>query len=90
MLVKTTAALGPNAEMGGVQEAIHMNRLPRLYLPGAEGGERWELETDLGHVGILVSQMRLRNESEAVSTLGVPTTDEDDGKELDVESRACH
>ena len=29
-------------------------------------------------------------ESEAVSALGVRMTDEDDGKELDSESRACH
>ena len=31
LLVKTTAVLGPNAEMGDVQEAIHLNRLLRLY-----------------------------------------------------------
>ena len=30
--------------MGDVQEAIHLNRLLSLYPPGAEGGERWELE----------------------------------------------
>ena len=34
--VKTTAVLGPNAEVGDVQEAIHLNRLLRLYPPGAE------------------------------------------------------
>ena len=39
-LVKTTAVMRPNAEMGDVQEAIHLNRLLRLYPPGAEGGER--------------------------------------------------
>ena len=44
LLVKTTAVVGPNVEMGDEQEAIHLNRLFRLYLPGAEGGERWELE----------------------------------------------
>ena len=44
MLVKTTAVLGPNVEMGGVQEAIHLNRLLRLRPPGTEEGERWELE----------------------------------------------
>ena len=55
LLVKTTAVLGLNAEMGDVQEAIHLNRLLRLYLPGAEGGERWELEADPRHVEILVS-----------------------------------
>ena len=57
--------------MGDVQEAIHLNRLLRLYPPGAEGGERWELEADPRHVEILVSQMRLSNGSKAVSTLDV-------------------
>ena len=47
LLVKTTAVMGPSVEMGGVQDAIHLNRLLRLYPPGAEGGERWELEADL-------------------------------------------
>ena len=46
LLVNTTAVLGPNAEMGEVQEAIHLNRLLRLYPLGAEGGERWELEAE--------------------------------------------
>ena len=46
-----------------VQEAIHLNALLRLYPPGAEGGERWELEADPRHVEILVSQMGLSNES---------------------------
>ena len=32
----------------------------------------------------------LNNESKAVSTLGVRMTDEDDGKELDAENRACY
>ena len=41
--VKTTAVLGPNAEMGDVQEPIRLNRLLRLYLLGAEGRE---LEAD--------------------------------------------
>ena len=71
-------------------EAIHLNRLVRLYPPGAEGGERWEIEADPRHVEILVSQMGLNNESKAVSTPGVRMTDEDDGKELDAENRACY
>ena len=37
LLVKTTAVMGSSVEMGGVQEAIHLNRLLRLYPPGAEG-----------------------------------------------------
>ncbi len=37
-----------------------------------------------------MSQMRLSNESKAVSTASVRTTDEEDGKELDAEGRACH
>ena len=90
LLVKTTAVMGPNVDMDDVQEAIHLNRLLRPYPPDAEGGERWELEADPRHVEILVSQMGLSNESEAVSTLGVRTTDEEDDKELDAESRACH
>ena len=73
--------------MGDVQEAIHLNRQLRLYPPGAEGGERWELEADPRHVEILVSQMRLRR---AVSTPGVRTTDEEDGMELGAEDRACY
>ena len=87
LLVKTTAVMGPNVEMGGVQEAIHLNR---LYLPGAEGGERCELEADPRHVELLVSQMGLSNESKAVSTPDVRTTDEEDGKELDADGRACY
>ena len=77
--------VGPNVEMGDVQEAIHLNRLLRLYPPGAEGGARWEIEADPQHVEILASQMGLGNESSAVSTPGVWTTDEEDGKELDAE-----
>ena len=73
-----------------MQEAIYLNRLVRLYPPGAEGGERWEIEADPRHVEILVSQMGLNNESKAVSTPGVRMTDEDDGKGLDAENRACH
>ena len=42
------------------------------------------------HVEILVSQMGLSNESKAVSTPGVRTTDEEDGKELGVEDRPCY
>ena len=41
-------------------------------------------------VEILVSQMGLSNESKAVSTPGVRTTDEEDGKELGAEDRACY
>ena len=37
-----------------------------------------------------MSQMVLSNESKAVSTPGVRTTDEEDGKELDAEGRACY
>ena len=48
LLVKTTAVVGPNVEVADVQEAIHLNRLLRLYPPGAEGGERWEIEADPG------------------------------------------
>ena len=68
LLVKTTAVMEPNVGMGDVQEAIHLNRLLRLYPPGAEGGERWELEADPRHVHILVSQMGLSNESKAGSS----------------------
>ena len=57
-----------------MQEAIHLNRLLRLYPPGAEGGERWELEADPRHVEILVSQMSLGDESTAVSTRLMRTT----------------
>ena len=89
LLVKTTAVVGPNVEMGNVQEAIHLNRLLRLCRPGAEGGERWEIETDPPYVEI-VSQMALSNESKAVSTPGVRTSDEEDGKELGAEGRACY
>ena len=39
LLVKTTAVLGPTAEMGDVQEAIHLNRLLKFHPPGAERGE---------------------------------------------------
>ena len=69
LLVKTTAVMGPSVEMGNVQEAIHLNTLLRLDPPGAEGGERWELEADPRHVEILVSQM-VGKESQAVSTPG--------------------
>ena len=47
LLVKTTAVMRPNIEMGDVQEGIHLNKLLRLDLRGAEGGERWELEAGL-------------------------------------------
>ena len=90
LLVKATAVMGSNVEMGNVQEAIHLNRLLRLYPPGEEGCERRELEADPRHVEILVLQMGLSDESKAVSTPGVRTTDEEDGKELDAEDRARH
>ena len=82
--------MGPNVEMGDVQEAIHLNRLLRPYPPGAGGGERWEFEANPRHVEILVSQVGLNNESKAVSTPAMRTTDEEDGKELDAEDRACY
>ena len=66
LLVKMTAMMVPNAEMGDVQEAIHLNRLLRLCPPGTEGCERWELEADPRHVEILVSQVGLSTESKAV------------------------
>ena len=89
-LVKMTAVLGPSPEMGDVQEAIRLNRLLRRYPPGTQGCERWELETDPRHVEILITQMVLGDESDAVSTPGVRMTDENEGKELDAESRACY
>ena len=90
LLVKATAVMGPTVEIGDVQEAVRLNRLLRLYPPSAEGGERWELEADPRHVEILVSQMGLSNESKVVSTPGVRTIDEEDGKELDAEGGACY
>ena len=90
LLVKTTAVMGPNVEMGDVQSAIHLNRLLRPYPPGAERGERWKLEADPRHVEILASQMGLSNASKAVSTPGVRTTDGEDGKELGAEDRTCY
>ena len=71
LLVATTAVIGPNVEMGDVQGSIHLYRLLSLYPPGAEGGERWELEADPRHVEILVSQVGLCNGHEAVSAPGV-------------------
>ena len=90
MLVQTTAVMGPSVEMGDLHEGVHLNGLLRLYPPGAEGGERWELEADPRHVEIMVSQMGLSDESIAVSTPGVRTTDEEDDKELGAEDRACY
>ena len=87
LLLKTTAVLGPNAEMGDLQEAIHLNRLLRLYPPVAEGGERWELQVDCRHVEILISQVGRSDECKAVCTPRVRLTEEDDGKECDTESR---
>ena len=69
---------------------LQLSLMMTVQLVRAEGGERWELEADPRHVEILVSQMGLRNESKAVSTPGVLTTDEKDGKELDAEDRACN
>ena len=80
LLVQTTAAMGPDVVMGDVRESIHLNRLLRLYPPGAEGGERWELEgrrSTRGHPGVTV-------------LLVCGRLNEDDGKELDAEGRACH
>ena len=54
LLVKTTAVLGPNAEMGDLQEAIYLNRLVRWFPHGADEGERIELETDPRHAEILI------------------------------------
>ena len=85
LLVKTTAVLGPNLEMGDVQEAIHLNRLVRLYPPGAEGGRG--RPSTCRDPGVAVG---LNNESKAVSTPGVRMTDEDDGKEVDAVNRACY
>ena len=48
------------------------------------------LEADPRHMEILVSQVGLSDESKAVSTPGVRTTDEEDGKELGAEDRACY
>ena len=79
--------MGPNAETDDVQEAIHLHRLLRLYPPGAEGGERWEAR---GRPPTRGNPMGLSNESKAVSTPGVRTTDEEDSKELDAEGRACY
>ena len=90
LLVKTTVVMGSNAEMDDVQEAIHLNRPLRLYPPDTVGGERWELEADPRHVENLVSKVGLSNESKAVSTTGAQTADEEDGKELGAEGRACH
>ena len=82
--------LGSNVEVGNVPKAIHLNRLVRLYPPGAEGGERWEIEADPRHVEILVSQMGLNNERKAVGTPSVTMTEEGGGKELDAENPACY
>ena len=67
-----------------------LSRLLRLYPPGAEGGERWELKADPRPVEILVSQMGQGDESEPVSTPGVRMTDEEELKEFDAGSRACY
>ena len=76
LLVKTTGGLEPNAEMGDVQEAIHLNRLLSSR-PTLDTLRFWYHRWDWG------------NQSKAVKTPGVRTTDEDDGEELDAESRAC-
>ena len=48
--------MGPNVDMGDVQEAILLNRRLRLHPPGAKGSERWELEADPRHVDVLMSR----------------------------------
>ena len=85
LLVKTTAVIGPKVEMGDVQEAIHPDRLLRLHPPGAEASDGSSRPT-LVTWRSLLSQMGLSNESKAVSSPGVRTTDEEDGKELVAES----
>ena len=60
---------------------FEVNTACLVQLARAEGGERWELKADPRHMEILVSQKGLSNESKAVSTLVVRTTDEEDGKE---------
>ena len=56
MLVKTTALLEPNAEMGDVQEAIHTAQIAGT--PPAEGCEAdGSSRPNPRHVEILVSQM---------------------------------
>ena len=62
----------PKAGLLGARKTGHFR--VRLYPPGAEEGERWELEADPRHVEILVSQMGLGGE---MSSLGVRMTDED-------------
>ena len=57
-------------------QAIDMNRLLRLYPPGAQGGVRWELQADPRHVEILVSQMGLDDESNAVTARSARMTDD--------------
>ena len=79
--------LWPNAEMGDVQEAI---QTVETVSSRRRGRRAMELESDPRHVEILVSQMGLSNESKALNTPGVRTTDEEDGKELGAEDRACH
>ena len=69
---------------------FEVNTACLVQLARAEGGERWELKADPRHMEILVSQKGLSNESKAVSTPVVRTTDEEDGKELDAEGRACY
>ena len=61
--------------MGDAQEAIHLNRLLRLFPPGAEGGERWELEPTLDTLRFCLTD-GLGDESKAVSTPGVRMIDE--------------
>ena len=69
-LVKTTAVLGPDPEEGDAQEAVHLNRLLKIYPPGAEGGERIELEADPRHAEILLTQVGLEVDgAKAVGTL---------------------
>ena len=74
--------MGPNVEMGDVQEAIHLNRLLRQKSFRRRGRRAMGARGDPRHVEILVSQMELSNESKAVSTPGC--------KELGAEDRACY
>ena len=84
LMVETTAVLGPDAEEGDVQEAVHSNRLLKLYPRGAEGGERVE------PVETLPTPLRLEAaESKVIGVLRVRLTEEEDVKELDAEERAC-
>ena len=91
--VKTAMVLGPDAEKGDAQGAVHLNRLLKLYPPGAEGEERVELEASPRHVEPQQTlQMQLRLEAAESKVMGTPRVrlmNEEDEKELDVEECAC-